>query len=165
VAGGAPGPADVPASQTLGVSVLPGLLTMTPTGDSVMFTHSGDRIVNGGRYNGTLPVVTVVDARGSLVGWNATVSLQGIDGLTPSQLASAQLCATPNAPTIVAGNPGEVSAAPRSCAGIDQPVTVFFAQPKGGGGTFTDTAALTLTVPSDVGVDPLTAYLANLAPE
>jgi hypothetical protein len=154
-----------PPGQALGVSVQPGRLTMTSTGDSVRFTHTGTRVANGGRYDGTLPVVTVVDARGSLVGWNATVSLQGIDGLSPAQLAGAQLCALPNAPTIVAGNPGEVSAAGRSCGGIDQPVTVFFARPKGGGGTFTDTATVALTVPSDVGVNPLTAYLAYLAPQ
>jgi hypothetical protein len=135
------------ASQTVAVSVLPGVLTVAPAADSVTFAHNGNGHGKGEPYRGTLGLVKVVDARGSLVGWNASVSLQGIEGLTSSQLVGAQLCATPGAPTIVAGMPGEVRGAKNSCGGVGGQVSIFYAPPGGGGGTFTDTADLKLTVP------------------
>jgi hypothetical protein len=145
-------------SQTLAVPVLPGSLTISPTADSVTFSPQGNG--QGGAYLGTLPLVRVVDARGSLVGWDASVSLQGVDELSASQLASAQLCVNPDAPTTVAGNPGEVRAATQSCGGVGGPVSVFFAPASGGGGTFTDTAALTLRIPAGGAPNPMTATLA-----
>jgi hypothetical protein len=131
--------------QTMAVSVRPGSLTVSPATESVTVAPDHGR-GSGGPDHGDLAPVTVVDARGSVVGWNASVSLQAVDGLSASQLARARLCATPDAPTIVAGNPGEVGAAALSCGGVGVPVSVFFASP-GGGGTFSDTAALMLVIP------------------
>jgi hypothetical protein len=159
-------------SQTLAVSVLPGSLTISPpagsvsptagsvspSGDSMTFSHDGDG--HGDTYRGTLPLVRIVDARGSLAGWNASVSLQGIDGLSASQLAGAQLCVNPDKPTIVSGNPGEVRAAKHSCGGVGDPISVFFAPPPGGGGMFTDSATMTLRIPAGNGADQLSTALA-----
>jgi hypothetical protein len=146
------------AGQTFAVSVLPGPLTVNPASEAVTLSdHRGNG--GAGPYGGDLSSVTVVDARGSLVGWNAAVSLQAIGGGSASQLAGARLCVTPDLPTVVAGNPGEVLAATRSCGGVDQPVAVFSAPPGGGGGTFDDTAHLTLRIPAGT-VTPVVATLA-----
>jgi hypothetical protein len=122
----------------------------------VTFSRSGN---GGDSYLGALPLVKVVDARGSLAGWDASVSLQGIDGLSSSELAGAQLCANPDTPTVVAGNLGEVRGAKNSCGGLGEPVSVFYAPSGGGGGTFTDTASLTLSIPAGK-AGPVTASLA-----
>jgi hypothetical protein len=146
------------AGQTFAVSVLPGPLTVNPASEAVTLSdHRGN--AGDGPYRGDLSSVTVVDARGSLVGWNAAVSLQAIGGVSASQLAGARLCVTPHPPTVVAGNPGEVRAATPSCGGVDQPVAVFSAPPGGGGGTFDDTARLTLRIPAGA-VTPVVATLA-----
>jgi len=136
------------AVQTFGISVLPGPLTVSPTTASVPLSPSfafGHRI---SVYQGQLPPVTVVDARGSLVGWRATVSLQSVAGAASTQLAHAFVCASSPKPTYVAGNPGDVVRGEAlSCAGVGDPLTVFWAAPGGGGGTFSDTAVLRLVVP------------------
>jgi hypothetical protein len=159
----APASNDGDLSQTLTASVRPGFLTINPTAgsvrpwaDSVTFSHDGNG--HGGPYRGTLPPVRVADARGSLDGWDATVSLQGIDGLSASQLAGALLCINPRRPAIVAGNPGEVRSAKNSCGGVGEPVSVLFAPPGGGGGTFTDTASLKLRFPGGA-ANPVSATL------
>jgi hypothetical protein len=109
---------------------------------------------------GSLATVTVVDARGSLVGWRATVSLQSVAGVSAADLAKATLCVSPDAPTVVAGNPPEVRAAQPVCGDAGDPLPFFFAPPNGGGGTFSDTASLTLHLP---GVHVAGAALATLA--
>lgn len=101
----------------------------------------------GGPLTGSLATVTVVDARGSLVGWRATVSLQSVAGVSDSDLAKATLCVRPDAPTVVAGNPPEESAGPQVCGAVNDPLQLFFAPPNGGGGTFSDTGTLTLRLP------------------
>ena len=131
--------------QTLSVSVLPGQLTVSPPTESVSLTKAQGQ--GGGSLTGSLPTVTVVDARGSLVGWRATVSLQSVAGVSDSDLAKATLCVSPDAPTVVAGNPPEVSAGHQVCGGVDDPLQLFFAPPNGGGGTFSDTGTLTLRLP------------------
>jgi hypothetical protein len=135
--------------QTIGVSVLPGPLTVTPADESVTLAQVS---VLGQRlpvYRGVLTPVTVVDARGSLVGWRATVSLQAVTGVGATQLAHASVCASAPTPTMVAGNPADVvGGTVRSCAGVGTPVSVFFAAPGGGGGTYSDTADLTLVLPN-----------------
>lgn len=131
--------------QTLSVSVLPGQLTVSPPTESVSLTKAQGQ--GGGPLTGSLPTVTVVDARGSLVGWRATVSLQSVAGVSDSDLAKAKLCVSPDAPTVVAGNPPEVSAGQQVCGGVNDPLQLFFAPPNGGGGTFSDTGTLTLRLP------------------
>jgi len=149
------------AAQTFGVSVLPGPLTVAPTTASVPLSPSlafGHRI---SVYEGQLAPVTVVDARGSLVGWRATISLQGVTGATAKQLAHAFVCVSSPKPTDVAGNPGDiVRGEVLSCAGAGDPVSVFWAAPGGGGGTFSDTAALRLVVPGGTLPAQATASLA-----
>jgi len=147
--------------QTIAVSVLPGPLTVTPATESV--TLSQVSVAGRGLplYRGELSPVTVVDARGSLVGWRATVSLQGVDGVSAATLSHAQLCVSAPAPTIVAGNPGDVvRGVAHSCAGAGEPVSVFFAAPGGGGGTYSDTADLRLVVPGGTLPAHLAATLA-----
>jgi hypothetical protein len=155
---GAAGAASGDLSQTLSVSVLPGSLTVSPTSDSATFSRSGN--AGGQAFRGDLAPVKVVDARGSLVGWNASISLQSVDGLSTAQLAGAQLCATPDTPTVVAGNPGDARAATPSCGRFGEPVSVFFAPAGGGGGTFADTAVLTLGLPAGITANPASATLA-----
>lgn len=152
---GTPDGSSMSAGQTIAVSILPGPLTVSPSSQSIAF--SGDR---GGTDVGDLAAVTVVDARGSLVGWTATVALRSVSGLDASQLAHARLCVSPDAVDVVAGNPPEVRSATGSCGTLGVPLAVFFAAPNGGGGTFSDTAGLTLQLPAGLGSDRVTASVA-----
>jgi hypothetical protein len=145
--------------QTFSVSVLPGQLTVTPASESVSFTNAHGQ-GKGGQLAGSLATVKVVDARGSLVGWRATVSLQSVAGVSAADLAKATLCVSPHTPTVVAGNPPEVRAGRTMCGGAGDPLRLFFAPPNGGGGTFSDTGSLTLHLP---GVPTADAALATLA--
>lgn len=132
--------------QTMVVSLRPGPLTITPASEVVSFAKvhgHGD----GGPKAGSLSTVTVVDARGSLVGWQATVSLQSVDGLSAADLAKAKLCVSPDAVTVVAGNPPEVKAGRHECGSASEALTLFYAPSNGGGGTFSDSGGLTLLVP------------------
>jgi hypothetical protein len=152
----ATGDASSSVQQTLSVSILPGPLTVSPGSESVAFSrpHGQDS------FRGDLAPVTVVDARGSLVGWDATVSLQSVAGLSASQLANARLCVDPDAVTTLAGRPSEVRSATRSCGRVGEPLSVFFAPPNGGGGTFSDAASLSLVLPATSSAGQVTASLA-----
>jgi hypothetical protein len=145
-------------AQTMEVSVLPGQLSITPAGETVSFTKAHGR-GNGGPQAGSLSTVTVVDARGSLVGWDATVSLQSVNGVSAADLAKARLCVTPDTPTVVAGNPPEVKAGRHACGKAGDALTLFDAPANGGGGTFSDIGSLTLRVPGRP-AGPATATLA-----
>jgi hypothetical protein len=77
---------------------------------------------------GSGSIITVNDARDSLVGWRATVSLETVSGLDAAQLASTGLCVSSHPTTLVAGNPADVvRSSPRACAGPDEPISVTFA--------------------------------------
>ena len=145
------------AEQTISVSVLPGPLTVTPSTESTSF----DRISDGS-WQAPLSSVMVVDARGSLVGWQATVSLQSITGVSPADLARARVCVRPGSPIAVSGIHSEVKAGKDACGSADDPLTLFLAPPNGGGGTFDDTGRLTLHLPSApaTGTGSVTATLA-----
>ncbi len=160
----APSTASVSAGgvqQTLDVAVLPGPLTVEPATESVSLSQVRPFGFGEPFYAGGLSPITVLDARGSLVGWRATVSLQALPGLDARQLAQAELCVAPRPPTMVAGNPDDVvRGAPRSCAGSGQPIPVFWAAPGGGGGTYSDSAGLALIVPGWTSSGQLTASLA-----
>jgi hypothetical protein len=142
------------AEQTLSVSVLPGPLTVTPSTESTSFTKMSD-----GSWQAPLSTVTVVDARGSLVGWQATVTLQSLDGVPAADLAQARLCVSPGAAVAVAGRQSEVRTGRDACGGANDPLTLFFAPPDGGGGTFDDTGLVTLHVPNDAGTGSVAATL------
>ncbi len=153
------GPAG-PVHQTIGISVLPGPLTVAPATESVSLSQISSLGQALPAYRGELSPVTVDDARGSLVGWRATVSLQGVEGVDAAALARAQLCASAPAPTMVAGNPADVvRGVARSCAGVGEPVSVFLAAPGGGGGTYGDGADLTLALPEGTLPTRVTARL------
>jgi hypothetical protein len=147
------------AEQVLAVAILPGPLTVSPAGESVSFTKAHGQ-GNGGPLAGSLATVTVVDARGSLVGWRATVSLQSVAGVSAADLAKATLCVSPDVPTVVAGNPPEVRAGQPVCGGAGVPLQLFLAPPNGGGGTFSDTGNLTLRLPGVRDASTATATLA-----
>jgi hypothetical protein len=140
--------------QTFSVSVLPGPLTVTPSTESISFARISD-----GSWQAPLPTVTVGDARGSLVGWQATVTLQSIDGVSPADLAQAQLCVSPDAAVAVTGRPSEVRTGRDACGSAGAPLTLFFAPPNGGGGTFDDTGRVTLQLPSAQEAGSITATL------
>jgi hypothetical protein len=137
---------DGSLSQTIGVSVLPGPLTVAPATETVSL--SATRVLGRRVYIGQLAPITVVDARGSLVGWRAGVSLQSVSGADNAALAGAVLCLTPQRPTMVAGNPADIVRGARSsCTHGGQTASVFWAAPGGGGGTYSDTASVLLSLP------------------
>jgi hypothetical protein len=103
--------------------------------------------------------VTVVDARGSLVGWQATLTLQSLSGFSPADLARARLCVHPGAALAVSGRQSEVRAGKDACGSLHDPRTLFFAPPNGGGGTFDDTGQITLRLPSLQDIGSITATL------
>lgn len=143
--------------QTLVLEIHPGPLTVSPSSQSVSFSKAHG---NGGPMASSLSTVTVVDARGSLVGWDATVSLQSVNGVNAADMAKAKLCVSPDAVTVVAGNPPEVKSGKHVCGAAGDALTLFYAPPNGGGGTFSDTAGLKLTLPHRAGASPVTATLA-----
>lgn len=142
-------------AQIVAVSVFPGPLTVTPSTASVVFGPS-----TNGTSDGTLPEITVVDARGSLVGWRATVTLQSINGIPTTDLAQARLCLRPSAAVAVAGRQSEVRTGHHHCGVAGDPLTLFFAPPDGGGGTFDDSGRVTLQLP---GAPDASSFSATLA--
>jgi hypothetical protein len=162
--GGATGPSESTGgvSESIGVAVLPGPMTVAPTGEMPVFRRLGSFDGSQPAFAGDLSPITVTDARGSLAGWHAGISLESVSGLTAGQLAHARLCASPDRPTMVAGNPVDVVRGDRrTCAGLGQTVPVFFAASGGGGGTYSDSAGLVLSIPG-IGPDSggVTATLA-----
>lgn len=147
--------------QIISVSIQPGPLTVSPGSEQVPFTNMGPLAHTIPLYGGDLAPVTVVDARGSLAGWSATVSLQSVVGLAGAGAARTRLCVDPGTPTMVAGNPNDVvRSAHRACGRVGDPISLFEAAPGGGGGTYQDTAHLTLIVPGDIHPNQVTASLA-----
>ena len=67
---------------------------------------------------------------------------------------------SPDAVVSVAGRPSEVRSGRDGCGNAEDPLTLFFAPPDGGGGTFDDTGYVTLELPGTVGPGPVTATLA-----
>jgi hypothetical protein len=55
-------------SERLGVSVIGGPISVTPSAFELTLT------LDGGVFRGTLPAITVVDARGTLAGWSVHVA-------------------------------------------------------------------------------------------
>jgi hypothetical protein len=158
--GGASDGASASLDQTISVSILPGPMTVSPASESVAFSQThGQGQGRGGPYRGSVAPVTVVDARGTLVGWNATVTLLSVAGLDGAQLAHARLCVSSDPVTVVAGNPPEVRSGTRSCGSVGDPLTLFYAPPNGGGGTFSDTGALSLWLPGTAAGNQVTASL------
>ena len=147
--------------QTIGLTVLPGPLTATPADETVTLSQISPFGRAEPDFEGVVSTITVDDARGSLVGWRATVTLQSVSGLSAVQVAGARLCVAPHPSTMVAGNPADVvGAAGRSCGRAGQPVPVFAASPGGGGGVYSDSAGAVLVVPGGVLPGSVTATVA-----
>ena len=150
-------------AQTVGVSVLPGDLTVTPTTETIPLTPSASN-----SFTGALSTVTVDDARGSLVGWDATVTLQSLTDVPASVVAQARLCISPDDAVAMTGRPSEVRTGHEACGSAGDPLTLFFAPPNGGGGTFDDTGHVTVELPNALRAPSLTATLvvavADLSP-
>lgn len=121
--------------QRINVRINGGTLTITPSTINVTLARVGHA------YKGSLPAVQIIDARGSLAGWTATVA--------PATLpAGTQLHVRPGKPAAVTGLQGEVSATHPGIATANSPVALASAAPNGGGGTFSVDAALELIAPS-----------------
>jgi hypothetical protein len=111
---------------------------MTITPSNLTVTLIRDR--NGGHYRAALPAIRVVDARGSLAGWRAT--------LTPTDLpSSATFRAKPANAVAIYGNQSEVRTAQPSNATRERPATLMSSDPDGGGGTFEVGGAVVVTLP------------------
>ena len=147
--------------QSLSVTIAPGSLTVAPATESVPLANADVLGRTTPLYEGDSSPMTVVDARGSLVGWHVSVSLQDVPGLPASDLVHAQLCVLPDSPSRISGNPSDiVRGNVRSCAGLGQALPVFWAASGGGGGTYRETAGLTLVLPGSTLPAQVTATLA-----
>ena len=88
------------------------------------------------------------------------MTLQSLDGVSPADLAQAHVCVRPGAAVAVSGRQSEVRAGKEACGSAGDPLTLFFAPPDGGGGTFADTGRVTVHLPSDPTTGPVTGTLA-----
>jgi hypothetical protein len=146
----APSGGSTSAEQTIELAITPGTLSVSPQSESLPLPELRVQRKRG-VYSGELSPITVIDARGSLAGWTASVSLVSVTGLSASDLTRASVCLRPERPTLVAGNPHDiVRGASRSCARGGKPISAFDAAPGGGGGTYRDSAQVVLRLPKDV---------------
>jgi hypothetical protein len=145
-------------TQAFALTVQPVPLHVSPTSESVSLTRwRGRGDGDGGPFVGALSPITVV-ATGSLAGWHASVTLVALS--SDAQLKGARFCVSPDNPTMLDGNPGDVVRADhRSCGTVGDTLPVFFAAPGGGGGTYSDAADLTLFVRGGIDASEVTATL------
>ena len=116
-------------AQQLVLRVLPGPLTASPTSLHVQIEPRG----SGQHFRVVLPAITVVDARGSLVGWTLSLSLIAVDGV-PTDAVHARLFA--DAPTVVYGEQWGLRAGRPGALSATQSGALCSAEAGGGGGTF-----------------------------
>ncbi len=119
-------------SEPLIVDVIGGSFSVTPATITVVL----HRKASGNHFVGAYGPVTVVDARGTLTGWTATLTLLG-------KAPRGALVVHPDAPTCISGNANEVDAghsAPFRGAGV----VIMRAPAGGGGGTFSDAGVVDL---------------------
>ncbi len=159
---GAPGPGPVARpetqTQTIRLEIRGGELTVEPRSLTVALSSDGDVL------RGTIPAITVVDARGTLEGWHARVRMVDVVGVDSDgstlRVPPGQVVLTPAEPSIVAGTPEGVAAG-RPVRGRGNG-TLLRAAPSTGGGTFVgggtieiarsaDTVAATVTLAVAVG--------------
>ncbi|HEY6426883.1 MAG TPA: hypothetical protein VIX84_06590 [Acidimicrobiales bacterium] len=153
-----PGGGGSGVGQAFALAVQPAPLHVSPTSESVGLTRwRGRGDGDGGPFVGELSPITVV-ATGSLAGWHASVTLVALSN--DAQLKGAHFCVSPDNPTLVDGNAGDVVRADhRSCGTVGDTLPVFFAAPGGGGGTYSDAAHLTLFVRGGIDASEVTATL------
>lgn len=164
---------DCSIQQTVLLDVLPGTLSMSQTGGIV---DLGDLQLDGtAQYvSGAINQVTVVDATGSLFGWDLTATMTDLEnglGAGNNVIPAANMEWTPSCDPIDAsvppdgiidGNPAEVASG--AVADLDNTVaaTLCTAAPGGGGGTFTGDAGLNLFVDANVAAGSYQATLTLL---
>ena len=130
--------------QTLVLVISGGTMSVSPTSANVVLHRHGDHFV------GQFGPITVVDARGSLVGWKLRASL--------SVPESGHLTVHPATAVAVTGRPGEATAsgaAPLTMGGT----VIMSAPPEGGGGDFSISGTVDLERGNNDG-DTITVPLA-----
>lgn len=119
------------APQVLGVTVRGAGLEVSPAHLTVTLQRSG----HSDHFSGDYGPLTVVDARGTLRGWTAFLSVTG----SPD----AEVEIHPGSPVVVSGIRSEVRV-PRSANLAHGQAVIMCAPAGGGGGTFADSGTLTL---------------------
>lgn len=132
-------------AQDVAVPIGRGRLSATPQRQTVVLHPSR----TGGSYVGSLTPVTVIDARGSLDGWTATLRLNA-----PS--ASGPVRFTPASPRAVTGNQAEVAVGHPGTLTTDAPLVIGYANSGGGGGTFVVDGRLSIDRDADAGTGDVT---------
>ena len=127
------------AAQVIAVPVRPGSMTITPGLVRVTLRRGP-----GHTLTADLPQVTIIDARGSLAGWTATVAISA------SVPTSAELVPAP--PVAVTGIQGEVRGGPPVPITPGQAAVLAQAGVGGGGGRFVTTGSI--RVPSGRSLSP-----------
>jgi hypothetical protein len=97
-----------------------------------------DRVGASRHYQGALPPVTVVDGRGTLVGWTATLTYPA-NGQRGDVLA-----VRPTTPSVIDGEPRAIVAARRFLLSPGDSHALFRAPSGGGGGTYAAGATVDL---------------------
>lgn len=134
---------DTGVDGTLIVSVLPGSLSISSSQTPLTL----ERMPGNGpssRYQGVLPRVRVVDTRGSLIGWNASVRFFAPSSLPAEDL---RLRVHPKKPIVVSGSPKGIDAAAPVWTTFDVPCALFNAKQGFGAGTYDDEALVELVLP------------------
>jgi hypothetical protein len=116
-------------TQQLIVPVLPGPLTISPATVTVSMRRNG----NGNHYTGAIPTITVVDARGTLAGWRATVTLVSATGVHAPRI-DARLF--PDRPVVVYGDAFGVGRAHPGALDDGSAQLLCSAMREHGGGTY-----------------------------
>jgi hypothetical protein len=141
------------ATQAVSLAILPGPLELSVDRVEVELDHVG-----GGRWEGPLPGVSVVDARGSMAGWVLRWALAAVLA-DDREVPSAELVVEPGPGRVVAGLPqGLVAGDVRRAT--DGGGVLLAAEPGTGGGTYAPTAVVQLELPRSVDPAAVTVVLA-----
>jgi hypothetical protein len=138
---------------TIVVSVLPGSLSVS-TAQTPLVLQRMPGAGHTTRYRGLLPSVRVVDMRGSLIGWSATVRF-----FAPSSVPGTglRLRTRPGQPVVVSGLRTGIHSGTLEWTAFETPVALFEAESGSGAGTYDDDAVVELVLPfaSDIASIPL----------
>jgi len=131
----------------MGLQVTGGPLSVTPA-HAILVLH---RIGGGRNFDAALPRVTVVDARGTLAGWTATVS-----GEAP---LIGDLSVRPGTPVALSGRQDEVGGGRPGRVGPHTATPVATALAGGGGGEFAVGGTVVLSGGPAAGPDTIVVTL------
>jgi len=145
---------------SLAVAVTPGSLSISPT-PSLLTLERGPGTGRTTRYVGLLPVVRVIDTRGSLLGWDATVTFFRPSSIPATDL---RLRVHPGRPTVASGQSKGIRSAVPEWIAFDTQVALFAAEPGYGAGAYDEDARIELVLPfaSDVAAIDL-AYATSVS--